>query len=715
MPPSAAQVTAAEISRMAGVTRATVSNWRRRHPDFPEPVGGTETSPAYDAEQVREWLAERGQLPQRTSCEQLRAAVRVADEDERELAVRLLPLVSALSGLETVELAGIARSPEHERVEALSRSLGRWLAEVPGVEPQTVADYPSAVLGPVLDSAATDGLAAVVEVLTEVLAEDPSTGTAATPPQLAELMVRLLAETREVAPTRVFDPACGYGSLLLAAARAGAGELFGQDVVASRLGVSSVRLSTETAELDSVLRSGDSLRADAFPELRAEGVVCSPPYGIRDWGHEEVAYDPRWVFGVPPKSESELAWVQHCLAHLEPGGRAVLLLPPGVAERASGRRIRSELVRSGALRGVVALPAGAAAPPHLGLHLWVLAAPDPERREIPPVLFVHTPADAAVRGESAGRAQPGGGRAALDWSALRERVLASWRGFAADPEGFVAEPGVACGRSAVDLLDESVDLTPQRHVHTTAGAVDPAQQRETVRRLRDELGQAGRQLLESTGGSEWPAAGDEPVSWRTATVADLLQGGAVWLHRISSSRAGESEQVELAEECRVLSSRDVWEHREVSGSAGDTVVSESVEIAAGDVIMPDVLKGLRTVPVRVAEGGDVGALLGRHLHLLRPDPERLDSWFLAGFLGAEDNVHSATTGSSITRLSAKRLRVPLVPPEQQRRYGRAFRQLHAMRAAARDASRAAEQTARELAAGLTSGALLPPGQESDAE
>ncbi|WP_026152441.1 N-6 DNA methylase [Actinopolyspora halophila] len=715
MPRSAAQVTAAEISRMAGVTRATVSNWRRRHPDFPDPVGGTETSPAYDAERVREWLAERGQLPQRTSYEELRAAVRVADEDERELVVRLLPLVSALAGLDEAELAGIARSAEHERVEALSRSLGRWLAEVPGVEPQSVADYPAAVLGPLLESAATDGLAVVVEVLTEVLAEDPSTGTAATPPQLAELMVRLLAESREVAPTRVFDPACGYGGLLLAAARAGAGELFGQDVVDSQVGVTSVRLGTEAPGVDSVVRPGDSFRSDAFPALRAEGVVCSPPYGIRDWGHEEVAYDPRWVFGVPPKSESELAWVQHCLTHLEPGGRAVLLLPPGVAERASGRRIRSELVRSGALRAVVALPAGAASPPHLGLHLWVLAAPDPDRREIAPVLFVHTPADAAVRGDSAGRVQSGGGREALDWSALRERVLASWRDFAADPEGFESAPGVACGRSAVDLLDENVDLTPQRHVHTTAGAVDPARQEELVRRLREELGQAGRQLLDSAGGPEWPPAGDEPVSWRTATVADLLRGGAVWLHRVSSSRTGDSEEVELPEECRVLSSRDVWEHREVSGSAGDTVVSESVEIAAGDVIMPDVLKGLRTVPVRVAAGDDVGALLGRHLHLLRPDPERLDSWFLAGFLGAEDNVHSATTGSSIMRLSAKRLRVPLVPPEQQRRYGRAFRQLHVMRAAARSAGWAAEETAREMAAGLTSGALLPPGRETGAE
>ena len=57
MPKTPTLVTAAEISRLAGVTRATVSNWRRRHPDFPAPAGGTEASPAYDVAEVRAWLA----------------------------------------------------------------------------------------------------------------------------------------------------------------------------------------------------------------------------------------------------------------------------------------------------------------------------------------------------------------------------------------------------------------------------------------------------------------------------------------------------------------------------------------------------------------------------------------------------------------------------------------------------------------------------------
>ncbi len=49
-------VTGAEIARLAGVTRAAVSNWRRRYDDFPAPAGGASNSPLYALAEVQEWL-----------------------------------------------------------------------------------------------------------------------------------------------------------------------------------------------------------------------------------------------------------------------------------------------------------------------------------------------------------------------------------------------------------------------------------------------------------------------------------------------------------------------------------------------------------------------------------------------------------------------------------------------------------------------------------
>src|SRR5262249_28276875 len=97
---------------------------------------------------------------------------------------------------------------------------------------------------------------------------------------------------------------------------------------------------------------------------------------VREWGHQELQNDPRWVYGLPAKGESELAWLQHCLARVRPGGKVVIVLPPGVASRRTGRPVRAALIRRGVLRAVISLPAGAVAPAQLRMQLWVLAAED---------------------------------------------------------------------------------------------------------------------------------------------------------------------------------------------------------------------------------------------------------------------------------------------------------------------------------------------------
>src|SRR2546421_10089370 len=55
-------VTLAEIARIAGVGRAAVSNWRRRHNTFPGPVGGTDASPLFSLVEVEAWLRQHAKL-----------------------------------------------------------------------------------------------------------------------------------------------------------------------------------------------------------------------------------------------------------------------------------------------------------------------------------------------------------------------------------------------------------------------------------------------------------------------------------------------------------------------------------------------------------------------------------------------------------------------------------------------------------------------------
>ncbi|WP_208605924.1 N-6 DNA methylase [Streptomyces albus] len=743
MPPPSAQVTAAEISRIAGVTRATVSNWRRRHDDFPAPSGGTDSSPLYDLESVRAWLAARGHASAASPSEELRTALRLRPPAGGGTPDLLL-LVLAAAGCSPDELTAATRLPDADLATRAQHDAASPAGEaVPTAgAPVRFAPGDAAVLRALYTCVRDEGGQAALAVLAERELEDSAaSGAYRTPEPLADLLARLLPGT----PARVLDPACGSGTLLAAAARQGARELYGQDALPVQARRSAVSLRLTAPEAEVTVRAADSLRADAFPGLTADAVLCNPPYGDRDWGHDELAYDPRWAYGVPPRAEPELAWVQHALAHLAPGGHAVLLLPPAVAGRASGRRVRAELVRSGALRAVIALPPGASVPLHIGLQIWVLQPPEPGGPERKSVLFVDTAAGAVTgtgtgtavgmttgtapgTATAAGRGGPapssrtrGGSRSAtVDWARITERALGAWRAFTESPDTFEGEPGVAHAAGVVDLLDDVVDLTPARLVRASRSEADPAALSAETDAARRHLVQAAKSLARTAGREDWSAADATAREWRTATASDLARGGALTLLRTAPDTArgradngtdsnGGSGEPETRP---VLTGADIATG---SGPTGDPAELRgsgmAPVIAAGDVLVRAVAGGGGPM-ARVAGEEDAGALLGPHVHLFRPDPARLDAWFLAGFLGAEENIAGASTGSTVLTVSPGRLRVPLLPLEEQRRYGEAFRHVHELRAEARRANLLAEETARLLAGGLTGGQLLPNGGAS---
>uniref|UniRef100_UPI00066E9FF2 HsdM family class I SAM-dependent methyltransferase n=1 Tax=Streptomyces sp. SBT349 TaxID=1580539 RepID=UPI00066E9FF2 len=332
MPGQHTEVTAAGIARLAGVGRAAVSNWRRRYAHFPRPVGGTETSPTFSLPEIEEWLRDQGKLA------------------EVPLRERLWQLVGS-------DPAGPA--------DALGRVGDQLLAHGEGV-PEEAGEDPLARAAAALAGEA--GPAPAYEFLMARYLDTAGRQLTLTPPETAELMAALAGPA-----DTVLDPACGPCTLLAAARSRDGGpprELYGQDTDASLARLGSLRLALRgTATVRA--HDGDTLLADAFPQLAADAVLCHPPFNERNWGHDQLTYDPRWEYGIPARTESELAWVQHALARLRPGGTAVLLMPPAAASRRTGRRVRATLLRRGALRAVIALPAGAAPPHSLPLHLWI--------------------------------------------------------------------------------------------------------------------------------------------------------------------------------------------------------------------------------------------------------------------------------------------------------------------------------------------------------
>ncbi|MGW7660518.1 N-6 DNA methylase [Streptomyces sp. NPDC054756] len=698
-------MTAAEISRIAGVTRATVSNWRRRHDDFPAPSGGTDSSPLYDLEEVRAWLASRGQHTAATPSGELRTTLRLR-EPAGAGASDLLVLVLAAARRPADELTDLLAAPDADLVKRANEAAAGVADVVSDTESVRFTDVDTTVLRALLLCVRDEGAQAALGVLAERELEDSAaSGAYRTPAPLADLMAGLVPAD----PARVLDPACGSGTLLTAAAARGARELYGQDSVpvqARRTAVGVTLTAGEGAQV--TVRTGDSLRADAFPDLTVDAVLCNPPYGDRDWGHDELAYDSRWAYGFPPRAESELAWIQHALSHLEPGGHAVLLLPPATASRSSGRRIRAELIRSGALRAVAALPPGAAVPLHIGLQVWVLQRPEPTRPAYQSVLFVDPVGEPSTPGRGATRS------GSVDWTRVTEQILSAWTAYAEDPDGFEAQAGVARAVSVVDLLDEVVDVTPARQVRASQSDIDPQDLAREAAAAREGLSAAVRTVAELAGTTAWDAAGASAREWRTATVSDLARGGALKVLRavpVSPRAAAEAGALDAGsgdsrDPRPVLTGRDFNAGTGPTGLSLELQAEQMPEIAEGDVLVRSLVGGSGPM-ARVAGEAEAGVLLGTGLHLFRPDPARLDPWFLLGFLSSEANLAGASTGSSTLHLTPGRLRVPLLPLEEQRRYGEAFRHVESLREQARRARDLAEETARLVSGGLAGGQLVP--------
>lgn len=652
-----ATVAAHEIARLADVGRAAVSNWRRRFPDFPQPVGGTSASPLYSLAAVEAWLTKHGKSFRLQPGDRVWQRIRGAVDD-----LRLSDLVSHLGALlafQRRDAAGwkaFAGAPAAVVAAELPAAIAAALPQLPG-EDAAPLDLSWVEIGRMaVEAAEAVGHERLLEFLCDRYVEVHSRRVPVTPEHVGELMVQL-AQVEGV----VLDPACGIGTLLLTAHRRGAAQLRGQELQPAMARLAAARLLLH----DTVVRvaAGDSLRTDAFEQEHADAVICAPPFGDRDWGHEELAGDPRWAYGLPPKSEPELAWAQHCLAHVRPGGRVVIMMPAGAASRRPGRRIRRNLLRSGALRAVIRLPGQVSA--LVGASdLWLMQRPSGPDSAPSHVLMVDVSAASA---------------------ADTPVIAKAWRQFLADAAG--AElPEVARAVRILDLLDEDIDISPPRYVRRAASEAQSQRYGSVRERLLTAAGalDPGPPVLTLT------QAGTQPA----ATVEELVRAGLIGIRQAPLKTPLDGGDTPL------LTVKDVRRGRPASGT---TVVGPgSVALQPGDVIVP--LASAKPV-VRVAE--QCGAILGPHLLLFRPDPQRIDPYFLAGFLRAAQIA--STTGSQLTRSDLRRTMVPRLPIAEQRRYGEVFRDLFSYEDRLQTLATVGDDLVRLGFMGLADGSLRPTG------
>ena len=206
---------------------------------------------------------------------------------------------------------------------------------------------------------------------TVMVKHEKLTGAFATPQQVAALMLELAAPQPG---DRVYDPCFGFGELLVGAARrlrettrTGSPRVWSDIQRAGIFGVEIDRISYAVglcrillAGIDRpALELGDVLERP-LPRNRARDgfdcILAVPPWG----GGISRAVANQFPF---PVRYSESLFLQHVMANLRPGGRAVVALPEGPLFRPGpDRQTRKALLSDSCVDAVVSLPAGAAAP-----------------------------------------------------------------------------------------------------------------------------------------------------------------------------------------------------------------------------------------------------------------------------------------------------------------------------------------------------------------
>ncbi len=200
-----------------------------------------------------------------------------------------------------------------------------------------------------------------------------------TPHEVSKLMSEIVAwHLRDKDEIKIYDPTSGSGSLLINIGKAvsrRSGNADGIKYYAQELKENTYNLTRMNLVMRGILpdnivvRNGDTLKDDwpwfdtvenkdeTYDPLFVDAVVSNPPYS-QNWDPEDAELDPRFEYGVAPKSKADYAFLLHDLYHLRNDGIMCIVLPHGVLFRGGEEgAIRKNLVEHRNIQAIIGLPA----------------------------------------------------------------------------------------------------------------------------------------------------------------------------------------------------------------------------------------------------------------------------------------------------------------------------------------------------------------------
>jgi type I restriction-modification system, M subunit len=188
-----------------------------------------------------------------------------------------------------------------------------------------------------------------------------------TPQEVSELLTKIATYGKKEI-NKVYDPACGSGSLLLKSAKILGKDnvrngFFGQEINITTYNLCRINMFLHDIDPDKFdIALGNTLKDPAhWDEEPFEAIVSNPPYSIHWEGSENpvLINDPRFSPAgiLAPSSKADLAFVMHSLSWLASNGTAAIVCFPGVFYRGGAeKKIRKYLVDNNFIDCIIQLP-----------------------------------------------------------------------------------------------------------------------------------------------------------------------------------------------------------------------------------------------------------------------------------------------------------------------------------------------------------------------
>ncbi|GIZ15814.1 type I restriction-modification system subunit M [Capnocytophaga catalasegens] len=208
-------------------------------------------------------------------------------------------------------------------------------------------------------------------------------------PQNVSKLIAQLAMHKQTSVNKIYDPACGSGSLLLQAKKHFDAHLiedgfFGQEINHTTYNLARMNMFLHNINYDKFdISLGDTLLNPQYGnEKPFDAIVSNPPYSVNWIGSDDptLINDDRFApAGVlAPKSKADFAFVLHALHYLSAKGRAAIVCFPGIFYRGGAeQKIRKYLVENNFVETIIALPANLFYGTSIAVNILVLSKSKP--------------------------------------------------------------------------------------------------------------------------------------------------------------------------------------------------------------------------------------------------------------------------------------------------------------------------------------------------